>query len=278
MRNALVLLSSLALAAAASADPYSLGTSVASLSATYSMEAGVTLAPVVHNEYHPYGYAPGLNYYDFHTGDPVSPTNAHIAYSGSTAQNVPTGGGLLSLSATQTMRLDPVADTEFSYAIASIGHRAYLTFTNPTNAPATVTFTLDWSGNFSADASRPSNPAGDYIWDYAAGEYGLGLAEINLDNNNFVDPAHNAHHPTEYAYTYDFGTGAINGHVGATFDQKGARYSYILAGGSTHRYEIWAAAYNEVGFKPQAVPEPAALAALGLGALALLRRRRSASF
>ena len=272
MRNTLILLSSLALAAAASAAPYSFGASTSSVSATYTMDAGVTLVPgsIVHEEYYPQGFAPGPNYSDLYTGDPTGPTNAAVTYAGATTADVSTTGGAIHMTADSNLRLDPAVNTQDTYVQAKIAHRTYLTFDNATGGDAQVHFTFDRSGGFSGHADRPSNPAGDFLWDYAGGEAGGGIGEVD-DESDVITPDGDYEFDNTFGWTYDFGTGVVQSDLGDSFDLQNQSIDFTLGAG-THRFEIWTFASPEVGYA-NPVPEPSAFAALGLGGLALLRRR-----
>ena len=273
MRNTLILLSSLALAAASGAAPFSVAVATASNNTTYTMDAGVSLVSVTNREYYPDGFHAGINYYTFDTYEPVSPTNANVGYTGFTTIDLPTSGGRVSLSATSSLRLDPNAGTEDTYALAHLGHAAYLTFTNVSGADAQVHFGTNWSGSYSAAATRPSNAAGDSVWDYAGAQAISGIGE--LDQNGDVIPA-GYHAGNIYDWSFNFGSKTIRDTLSDSFDDKNLSFSYTLRSGETKTYEIWAAVSPEVAYI-NPVPEPASMFALGVGALGLLRRRKARS-
>ena len=144
------------------------------------------------------------------------------------------------------------------------GHRAFLTFTNGGGGDESVSFTANRAlrnlavhADTEYDFSIPTG-RGDAVLSWGGGEFFDVAGEVQSENNRAIA-------------SFDEGLDAS-----LTYDPAAFSQSFMLASGASITVEVFAFAdgYIEDDRTPQAVPEPAAFLPLGLGALALLRRRR----
>ena len=143
------------------------------------------------------------------------------------------------------------------------GHRAFLTFTNDGTGSETVDFTVHREG-------RTASVHADHAYDYGTnlGDY----AESDTHGDVF-DTAGAG--PLDHNFSLDTIDDGLDASGAKEFDPF-ARSFTLAKHGDSVRVEVYASVggYIEDDRVPAPVPEPASWAALGLGALGLLRRRR----
>lgn len=263
MRNTL-LLSLLALAAASQASL--VANSSAHTTATVDFGAAVTMGSVGYREEN-YSLSPSLfgpDYFDVQingggaTGT-VSSTGIH-SYDGRTFVM----GSVTSAS----LSGDTAGFSRYSKSLVSIYEFA---LTNSSAVDQTITFNLQLDQSSSVHVTGKGYTDADPTGEWAE-SYGGGFAHDDQDAYEYVFPAP----PETWSYSVvadpDIFYG-YNSKIGTNSYQTDLTITKVLPANSSRQYFLNANSYAYVAYWPQAVPEPAPLAALGLGALALLRRR-----
>ena len=278
MRKPLHVLALFALAAVASANSLSQGSSYTT--ATFSATAGLTLNSITDQEYNPpftqasdpsqtYQLAPGVNFLDldaFANGDRVAggPDGATAQLGDNTTSTLT--GNRVSVSVENQLQLASATTTN-TVAEAALGHREFLTFKNPSATEiGHVKFDVQLLQSCLAHADVPFGGGPYGIADYADPTAFGGVAEVTFDANGQATAT------SSYNRFLD-----VNTDNGAdAFDTLHASFSHTfdIAPGATRTYDVFALV-DATTAHANPVPEPSALAALGLGALAFLRRRRA---
>ena len=276
MRSLLVSLSAFALVAVANADG-SNSTVTSDLTVTLLSHPNVDLLSVVSQSFHI-----GSDGNDFDSSDTLGGALT-ATQSGSTSFG---GDGITTFHAvaTATATLDspnyaavPDVFPDYGYNIVGQGARFYLSMINRTEVDQTVTFHVKISESTVLHAGGPYGPGlfdddGNPITPggYAQGDLSAGL--IDRSSAYDVDNDPNERFP-------DYNT-SLNGSGVAVsdFTSSGAvdefDVSYVIPERQSHLFQLNSVATASLQFTP--VPEPSAFAALGLGTIAILRRRRSA--
>lgn len=296
MRNALTLLSLLALAASSHAVIHAASSGTTKVD--YSFDPLLSYA-FVNDSVNLPGRSSGQYIYDWPldgTNVPEShnpyteflpdgsfaPVTDSTRYSGSlsgTSSGVQTGANSLSLTSEVSGSFEATpSDPSDLYLGRRYGYRYFIDVTNPdllATHDAGFAFTLQ---RRSISGSVP------FLYNYAnfLGQYAEGNADGGVaDTSNIGDSGYDVSHDTyyegnvlSYSISGDLPIGAprIFSVPKATLDANGVLVPGFL------ELEVYSSSYigmeDDHRFTP--VPEPAPLAALGLGALALLRRRRKA--
>lgn len=285
MRKTLPVLALLA-TLAASSHAVITGTATSTADVSYTLGAGLTASYSnvsvdgrVAGEYI-YNYdgdngtaAPSVYEYLNDNGDtaPVLDPTRYTTASDSGAYGYAPTDGRVQLSATATgSYLAAASDPSDTFLFRRYGSRAFLRVTNGGTADADIVFDLNTEHRIADVTTDISYDADRNLGQYAAAGGSGDVVVSTVDaNDDYFD------------YADNFGSGNAadgkSGHIDTTF--PAGRRSFTLGVGQTVEYEVFTSSYVflEDDHRPAApVPEPAPLAALGVGALALLRRRRKA--
>ena len=272
MRNTLVLLSSLALAATSRAVQTS--TATATTDVIYKATAGLVLSNVVGEAYEYFAFGnsanPGTNLVaeilndDFDHPLAADPSLYTVATAtGSANGSHAAGSNAFSMTATGKATFDATTARELVLD-HTFGYRYFLFFDNPTGSALTVDFTVTRGGRVQGDFDGP-----DYDLTTERGRY----VESDAFGDAFLKDA---------AFPSDLGMAQFGDTIddGKPFDKSiGLTFTRTLTipkNSTGTRVQLYASAETYLDYDMRPVPEPGTWAALGLGTLALLRRRRRA--
>ncbi len=274
MRKSLGSLSLLvALAGVASAQ--STATATASTSASYNAASSVRLLELAGEGYHVYADGSEGNY-SYDVGGPSTMTSSSSttnAYTAATNSFTMSATANASFSSTDYAAINPAyPDGDYIYRVQ--GYRYLITLYNTTDQDQTVAFHLSLNQTYSRTATSPYGTVSyDADGTYTPGAFADASLHGGVTDRSTEDQFSNLPNVQGgyFASAYDTNPGVSTPTFGGT-DAYGYDASYVLPGGAIHTYQIYAASTVSAQFVP--VPEPSALAALAVGALALLRRRR----
>ena len=275
MRNALILLSSLALAASSRAGLTAIATS--QMKVGYILGAKMTVAynpvstptkfpPRTAGEYVYSQFAPGRTdpqVFDFDSPDvPVDPSHYTASISGGATDEAT--DDVLSLASTTTGAFTG-KDGDL-VLFRRYGFRYFLQVTNDDASPQDVTFAFDGQSRYAkGDIDTPLDTVAN-LGQYAESGGVADVVDTAIDDD-----------PPEYSFfadTFD-SAGGTGYEVPKTYPSGGSR-TFKVPGEGNREFEIYCASYVflEDDRRPALVPQPSAFAALGLGALPTLRHTR----
>ena len=278
MRNTLVLLSSLALASVAGAQSYATATSTTRVS--YDAPSTVRVLSLVGETYN--RYADGTLGTD---GEDLGGTvqlghtqDASGSFDAATRTFDITSTVSASLSSTDYGAV-PRVFPDGAFQSVFYGYRYFLQLHNTTAVDATISFRGTLGQTSSGFASSPYgrvsfNPDGSYTpGAYADADRFGGITNRSTEAQlgDGLPNVFGGFAATAYATNPGVSTPTFSSSNPYDFTA-----TYVLPKGQIQTFQIYASSAASAQFIPQAVPEPASLAALGLGALAMLRRRKRA--
>ena len=276
MRKTLILLSSLALAAVAGAQ--STSTSTSSLIASYAVSGAVSFDSYTSFQYDHVGA-------DFNNNTSFDDDGGRLEYelTGSTSHGHVDGNRLFSMGSQTSVAIDApdygaITPGANPYALSYMGYTYVLKFVVGA-AGGSVRFDMHAAQTLLGSAASPYGlQALDANGDYSEGAYargGAGGGVIDV-TSGFDD---NIAQDGDYTFSFAETLTDVPGVSSPTFESlRTSTFSttFTFDTPGTRYLRLYASTYAEADFyKAAPVPEPASLAALGLGALAVLRRRRS---